>query len=143
MQTEQLNGAVRNMKASKRGAIGQFASDLVTLGELQWEMFQTEATSDVRQLWLPIVGMLVAICLSLATLPVLLLAAAWLIHERWAWSMPESLGAIAGTTLMLAGLMLIVLRSRLSHLPPFFAQSRDEWKKNCAWAKSQLSSRSE
>ena len=144
MFTAQANGAGRTKVAPpKRGAISKFFSDLVTLGELQWEMVQAEASKDVRQLVLPLVGIVAAVCLSLATLPVLLLAVAWYIHDTWQWNLPLSLAVTAGSALLLSGLILVAFKLRLSQLPPFFAQSRGEWSKNCAWAKHQLASRND
>ena len=55
MWTQPSNGQPRiDHRDSTRGAIGTFASDMLTLGELQIEMFQTEAGQDLRRLWVPL-----------------------------------------------------------------------------------------
>ena len=104
--------------------------DVTTLAELQWQLFTLEAKAVLQSLIWPVVFIAASLGLVLCSVPLVLVAAAYVLIELASW--PHWAGFLAASLLGLAiaGGMLWELQRRWRNRPPLFERSVAEFRQN-------------
>ena len=131
-----LNG--REQRSSVAGNMAEFSYDLLTLVELQFQLFQTDAATAVRSAVLPGIAAFIAALLGLSCLPLLLFAAAAALEQyagapAWAsFLIVAASGMLLGAAICLLSVWLIAQRMHV------LSRSREEFIRNIRWVKAVL-----
>lgn len=114
--------------------LGHFAHDVVTLAELQYELFKSDASNCVGDVARSSAIGIGSVAIALGTIPVLLLAVAYGIHAAglpmWASALIASGIGLASA----AAFGFIAVRG-LQKSTTAFASSKNELKQNVDWLK--------
>ena len=131
----QFNSARAVESESVRQSIGQVVEDIVTLGGLQGQLFQSDAREIMGRIVQPLAVLAAGTLLFLAMVPVSLLAIAQCLI---AIGIPPAAayGLVAVTSLIAAFGMAAWAWRRLHQLPPAFTRSREELIQNVSWIKA-------
>lgn len=120
--------------ASVGQSVGQVVRDIVSLTELQIELFKTDAQESAARLMRPLIILSVGFLLALAALPVGLIAIA-------VGLIALGLPAVAAYALVALASLIAALavaawaRHRLHEMPAAFARSQEELARNLTWIK--------
>jgi len=118
--------------------VAEFVDDLATLAELQAELAVIDFRDCARKAAVPLVLTVVGLTVVVASVPVALLGAGWLlastlnIHRGWAMLLTS------GVAMALAGLVAGLGGRRLSHSFDSFHRSRKQLWLNLAWVRTVL-----
>jgi hypothetical protein len=118
--------------------VAEFVDDLASLAELQAKLAAVDLRDTVRKSAIPIVLTVVGLAMMVASAPVALLGAGWLlasaldIHQGWAML----LTAVAA--MALGGLVAGLSGMRLSHCFDSFRRSRKQLLLNLSWVRTVL-----
>ncbi len=118
--------------------VAEFVDDLASLAELQAQLAAVDLREAARKSAVPIVLTVVGLAVVLASVPVALFGAGWLlaallkIHLGWALLMT------AGLAMALGGLVAWLGGRRLSHSFDSFRRSRKQLMLNLAWVRTVL-----
>ena len=118
--------------------VAEFVDDLASLAELQAKLAAVDFRDAVRKSAVPIVLTAVGLAMMVASVPVALLGAAWLIasalkiHQGWAMLL-TSAGAMA-----LGGLLAGLGGMQLRHCFDSFRRSHKQLILNLAWVRTVL-----
>ena len=118
--------------------VAEFVDDLTSLAELQAELAAADFRDAARKSAVPIVLTLVGLVMIVASVPVALLGAGWLlssalkIHQGWAMLLT------AGAATALGGVAAGLGGRRLSHSFDSFRRSRKQLMLNLAWIRTVL-----
>lgn len=117
---------------------GELLADAMTLAELQGKLLLHDVRSDLRNLMIPLVlivmgSLLVIACLPMALAALALGLVAAGIEELWiAFLISLGVGALLAVCLLAGGVWY------LFHGLSFLARSRSEWDQNVRWFKGLL-----
>jgi hypothetical protein len=118
--------------------VAEFIDDLTSLAELQAQLAATDIRDAVRKSAVPIVLTLMGLVVIVASVPVALFGAGWLlasalkIHQGWAMLLT------AGAATALGGVAAGLGGRRLSHSFDSFRRSRKQLMLNLAWIRTVL-----
>ena len=118
--------------------VAEFVDDLASLAELQAKLAAVDFRDAARKSAIPIVLTVVGLAVMVASVPVALLGAGWLlasalkIHQGWAMLLT------AGAAMALGGLVAGLGGMRLSHSFDSFRRSRKQLWLNLAWVRTVL-----
>ena len=118
--------------------VAEFVDDLASLAELQARLAAADSREAARKSAVPIVLTVVGLTVVVASVPVALLGAGWLlasalkIHEGWAMLLT------AGAALALGGLVVGLGGMRLRHSFNSFRRSHKQLLLNLAWVRTVL-----
>jgi len=116
--------------------VAEFVDDLASLAELQAKLAAADFRDAARKSAVPIVQTVVGLTVVVASVPVALLGAGWLlastlkIHPGWAMLLT------AGAATALGGLVAGVGGMQLSHSFDSFRRSRKQLTLNLAWIRT-------
>lgn len=123
-----------------RHGVRQVAHDVIMLAELQADLLRVEVRDLTTRVAIPAVVMIAgAAVVGLASVPVLLLCAAYALHEFADWSLTASLGAAGGGGAVIAAILAYLALQRIKSLGNAFGRSRAELTRNIQWLKEVLS----
>ncbi len=127
-----------NSQVSQSETVTQSASqvvhDIVSLAELQAQLFKSDAQESVAGLMRPVVMFAIAGLLLLAALPICLVAIALGLIALGLPS-PAAFALVALAALCAAAGMALWARRRVKELPAAFSRSQEELVRNIAWIK--------
>jgi hypothetical protein len=118
--------------------VAEFIDDLASLAELQARLAAADARETARKSAVPIVLTVAGLTLVVASIPVALLGAGWMvasaltIHEGWAMLLT------AGAALALGGVVAGLGGMRLRHSFESFRRSHKQLLLNLAWVRTVL-----
>jgi hypothetical protein len=133
-----VRGPGLSSAAGEYDGVAEFVDDLATLAELQSTLAAMDFRDAARKAAVPVVLTVVGLTVVLASVPVALLGAGWLlasalkIHQGWAMLLTS------GMAMALAGLVAGVGGRRLSHSFDSFRRSRKQLTLNLAWVRTVL-----
>ncbi len=132
----QLNGSARS--PSVAGNMAEFGYDIMTLAELQLQLFKTDASTVLRSVLIPVAVVVFAIITLFASLPLLLMSGATALHTHgevplWAAQLSVGGGALLLSLLMSAFCIFLIQRQMR-----LFGRSREEFIRNVRWVKAVL-----
>lgn len=123
--------------------VGGFASDLLSLTELQAELLKADTQECLQRMTTPLVLLLMAVIGSLGCVPVALTAFALGLVAAAGLSTWLAFLIAAATGLILAGLAAAIGWRLLVKSPAVFERSKDEFNSNFCWVKQVLTTSSE
>ena len=132
------NGAPESASKGLARGVGEFAHDVLTLAELQAQLFVTDAKQCVRRVLVPGLVLLCGVALGLACFPIALAGfALWLsqvfeISYAAGFLLAAVVGAVLSALLCVVGWFQV--RTRVAAL----RQSQQELVRNLAWIKKVL-----
>jgi Putative Actinobacterial Holin-X, holin superfamily III len=118
--------------------VAEFVDDLASLAELQAKLAALDFKDSARKSEIPVVLTMVGLAVIVASVPVALLGAGWLlasalkIHQGWAMLLTASAAAAVG------GLVAVLAGRRLSHSFDSFRRSHKQLMLNLAWVRTVL-----
>ena len=118
--------------------VAEFVDDLASLAELQASLAAVDFREAARKSAIPLVLTVAGLAVIVASVPVALFGAGWLIasalkiHHGWAMLMT------AGVAIVLGGLVAGLAGMRLRHSFDSFRRSRKQLWLNLAWARTVL-----
>jgi len=120
------------------GNIAEFGNDVATLVELQAKLAALDFKESATRAIVPLVLVVVGVALLLASLPVALLGAAWLVAS--ALSIQEGWAALltAGVAAVVAAILAWVALTRLLVSFESFRRTREELVRNISWIRTVL-----
>jgi hypothetical protein len=134
------NGRTESAHRAVARSVGGVAHDIISLAELQMQLFTVDARQCCRRSVLPGVLVLVAVLLALGCFPVLLLSVAelyvWLSGGQLGQGLALLLAAITGA--LVAGCLGLVGYLLLRQQFGLFRRSLDEFQRNVRWIKRAL-----
>lgn len=121
-----------------RRNLGQLGSDVMTLAELQVELLQVDMREWLRACTGPIILLLSAMLLGLASFPILLLSLAYGLGYVTDWSLAARLLAAGGVGLVTAGACALIAVQLLRRDVKILSRSTAELRRNVRWLKEVL-----
>jgi hypothetical protein len=121
--------------------VANFSHDLLTLSELQAQLFLVDLREGVVQSIMPLVLVVGGLALALGAIPVLLLGLGRVLVEQAGWSAGVSFLATSAVALALAGGLAWLGWRRLRLSLETFTRSKRELKENIFWIKQALKHR--
>jgi hypothetical protein len=118
--------------------VAEFVDDMASLAELQAKLAAVDFREAARKSAIPIALTVAGLAVIVASVPVALLGAAWLlatalkIHQGWAMLLT------AGASIAVAGLVAVLAGMRLRHSFDSFRRSRKQLWLNLAWVRTVL-----
>jgi hypothetical protein len=118
--------------------VAEFIDDLASLAELQAKLATLDFRDSARKSAIPVALAVVGVAVVVASLPVALLGASWLlasalkIHQGWAMLLT------AGAAIAVGGLAAVLGGRRLSHSFDTFRRSHKQLILNLAWVRTVL-----
>ncbi|HUG20654.1 MAG TPA: phage holin family protein, partial [Planctomycetaceae bacterium] len=113
---------------------------LIELIELQFQLLALDLREGKSRAILPLVLAAIAGLLFLASLPVMLVGASWLLVSLTNVSVPAAFLIVSLTTLAVSGILGLVAYYKLNQVARIFARSQRELKSNLNWIKRTLKS---
>jgi hypothetical protein len=135
------NGRARVTQPDVATSFSELAHDVIELGELQAQLFAIDVKSTVKKTGSSVLLSVVGLCVLLGTVPVILFALGYLIHELLDWPVSAGLGIAAVIGIVISAGILLLAWNRLSAGLNSMQRSSEELRRNIAWIKSTLKSR--
>lgn len=135
------NGRLHTKMPDVAGRVSELTHDVIELSELQAKLFMLDLKESSQRMRTCLILAIVGICVLLGTIPVALLALAYLLVEQLEWSQAAALGVatlvgIAITAIAIGAAWSIFKRGLMS-----LERSREELRRNIEWLKSTLRNR--
>jgi hypothetical protein len=118
--------------------VGELTHDIVSLAELQFELFRNDCRKGMKGLLLPVALLLLAGIVAAGTVPVALIAVAELLTQAAGLSRAVSFSIAALGGFGVAVAMGVVGWSRIRGIGRVFERSREELARNMSWIKQSL-----
>ena len=132
------NGPAERPANAIRRNLSDLAHDVVTLLELQANLFKLDLRDTATRSILPAVFLVGGVFLLIACLTVGLAAFSYILVEQAGWSLAASFGLGALVGLLLGGLLLFAGWLRLRKGLDTVSRSREEFARNLSWFKQVL-----
>jgi hypothetical protein len=118
--------------------MGGLTHDIVSLAELQFELFRNDCREGLKGLLIPVALLLVAGMVAVGTVPIALLLMAELLAQVAGLSRASALSIAALSGLLAAVALGVVGWSHLRGAGRVFMRSREELIRNLTWIKHAL-----
>ncbi len=118
--------------------VGELTHDIVSLAELQFELFRNDYRDGLKGLLIPVALLLVAGMVTVGTVPIALLLMAELLTQVGGLSQASALSITALSGLLVAVALAIVGWSYIHGVGRVFKRSREELRRNITWIKYAL-----
>ncbi len=119
----------------------ELTHDILSLAELQFELFRRDCREGLRGLLIPVVLLLFAGIVAAGTLPVALIVLAELLAQAGGLSRAAAFAVAAASGLIVAAPLGVVGWYRIRGAATVFERSREELARNMTWIKNVLSSK--
>jgi hypothetical protein len=118
--------------------MGELTHDIVSLAELQFELFSNDCRKGLKGLLIPVALLLVAGIVAIGTVPMVLILMAELLTQVAGLSRAAafSIAALSGFSVAVA--LGVVGWSYTRGVGRVFKRSREEWTRNMTWMKHAL-----
>ena len=132
------NGSTQSPPSGVAKGMGELAHDIVSLVELQLELFRVDCRNGLRRILIPVALLLFAGIVALGTVPIVLILLAEFLTQSAGLSRAAAflIAALSGFIVALA--MGVVGWSQVRGVGYVFARSREEVTRNIAWIKHAL-----
>lgn len=112
------------------GGVRRMIADVTELAELQGRLAVNDVKCLVESAIRPLIMGIVAVVIVLATLPVLLFAAANALVDQLDWSPALAQAAVGGVGILIAGILIAIAVKKLNRCGSPLRRSLDELEKN-------------
>lgn len=119
-------------------SMGDLTRDIVSLAELQFELFRNDYRAGMKGLLVPVVLLLVAGIVALGTVPIALLLTAEILIQVAGLSRASALSIAALSGFIGAVALGVVGWSQIRGVGRIFQRSHEEWTRNLNWIKVAL-----
>jgi Putative Actinobacterial Holin-X, holin superfamily III len=124
------NGVAKDM--------GELTHDIVSLAELQFELFRIDCREGLKQMLIPVALLLLAAIVAVGTVPIALILIAELLTQAAGLSRAAAFSIAAMSGFIVALVMGVVAWSYLRGVVLVFERSREELTRNMTWIKRAL-----
>jgi hypothetical protein len=124
------NGVAKDM--------GELTHDIVSLAELQFELFRIDCREGLKQMLIPVALLLLAAIVAVGTVPIALILIAELLTQAAGLSRAAAFSIAAMSGFVVALVMGVVAWSYLRGVVLVFERSREELTRNMTWIKRAL-----
>ncbi len=124
------NGVAKDM--------GELTHDIVSLAELQFELFRSDCRDGLKRMLIPVALLLVAGIVAAGTVPIALILIAELLAQAAGLSRAAAFSIAALSGLIIAAAIAVVGWSTLRGVVRVFERSREELARNMTWIKHAL-----
>lgn len=139
MSSTPITGATASPTTAEVGqGLASLASDLVSLAELQSELFIYDAKQCVRKVEAPLISLVASAILSLACLPLVIGSGAWLLADLMNWPADLTVFVASLLALLVGAVMGVLCFFRIRKAFNTFDQSMEEFSRNRRWVKDAL-----
>ncbi len=121
--------------------MGELTHDILSLAELQFEVFRRDCREGLRGVLIPVTLLLFAGIVAAGTVPVALIVLAELLVQAGGLSRTAAFAVAAVSGLIVATALAVVGWSRIRGAATVFERSREELTRNMTWIKNVLSSK--
>ena len=118
--------------------MGELTHDIVSLAELQFELFSNDCRKGLKGLLIPVALLLVAGIVAIGTVPMALILMAELLTQVAGLSRAAAFSIAALSGFIVAVAMGVVGWSYTRGVGRVFRRSREEWTRNMTWMKHVL-----
>ena len=118
--------------------MGELTHDIVSLAELQVELFRSDCREGLKGLLVPVALLLLAVVVAAATAPVALICIAEFLAQAVGLSRAAAFSIAALGGIIAAGALGVVGWSRIRGVERVFERSREELTRNMTWIKHVL-----
>jgi hypothetical protein len=132
------NGSTLSPPNEVAKGMGELTHDIVSLAELQFELFRIDCREGIKRMLIPVALLLVAGIVAVGTVPIALMLIAELLTQAAGLSRAAafSIAALSGFIVALA--MGVAGWSCLRGVVGMFERSREELTRNMAWIRHVL-----
>jgi len=134
----QRNGSSKAPSEGVAKDVGELTHDIVSLAELQFELFRNDCRKGMKGLLLPVVLLLLAGIVAVGTVPVALMIVAEFLAQAAGLSRAASFSIAALGGFGVAVAMGVAGWSRIRGVARVFERSREELARNMNWIKQSL-----
>jgi hypothetical protein len=124
------NGVAKDM--------GELTHDIVSLAELQFELFRIDCREGLKRMLIPVTMLLFAGIVALGTVPIALILVAEFLVQTAGLSRAAAFSIAAMSGFIVALVMGVVAWSYLRGVVLVFERSREELTRNMTWIKRAL-----
>ena len=117
---------------------GELTHDMVSLAELQFELFRSDCREGMKGLLIPVALLLFAGIVAAGTVPLALIFLAELLAQDAGLSRAAAFSIAAVSGLIVAAALGVVGWSRIRGVATVFERSREELARNITWIKNSL-----
>ena len=118
--------------------MGELTHDIVSLAELQFELFRIDCREGIKQMLIPVALLLFAGIVAVGTVPIALILIAELLTQAAGLSRAAAFSIAAMSGVIVALAMGVVGWSYLRGVVRVFERSREELTRNMTWIKHAL-----
>jgi len=130
----QMNSTPTSESKTVTQSLGRVVHDIVTLAELQVQLFKSDALEALERFFRPLAVFALGILLFLGAIPVCLIAIALGLVALGLPPVP-AYALVAVTSMIAAGALATWAWQRFQQLPAGFARSQEELTRNITWVK--------
>ena len=135
------NGRYCTKPPNVAASVSELTNDVIELTELQAQLFVLDLRKSAHKARTCLILSVVGICLLLGSIPVALMALAYLLVEQFAWSRAAGFGVATLVGLLLSAMVVGVAWGYIKDGLVSLDRSREELNRNIAWLKSTLRKR--
>ncbi|MGO9110975.1 MAG: phage holin family protein [Thermoguttaceae bacterium] len=118
--------------------MGELTHDIVSLAELQFELFRSDCREGLKGLLIPVALLLFAGIVAAGTVPIALILLAELLAQAAGLSRAAAFSIAAVSGSIAAAALGVVGWSRIRGVASVFERSREELTRNMTWIKNAL-----
>ena len=118
--------------------MGELTHDIVSLAELQFELFRNDCRKGLKGLLIPVALLLVAGIVAIGTVPMALILMAELLTQVAGLSRAAAFSIAALSGFIVAVALGVAGWSYTRGVGRVFKRSREEWTRNMTWIKHTL-----
>ena len=129
------NGSTPSPPNGVAKGMGEVTHDIVSLAELQFELFRIDCREGLKRMLVPVAMLLVAGIVAVGTVPITLIFIAEFLTQAAGLSRAAAFSIVALSGFIVALAMGVVGWSQVRGGGYVFARSREELTRNIAWIK--------
>ena len=134
----QRNASVQEPPDGVAKDVGELTHDIVSLAELQFELFRNDCREGMKGLLIPVALLLLAGIVAAGTVPVALIVIAEILTQTAGLSRAAAFSIAALGGFIVAVAMGVVGWSHIRGVGRVFERSREELARNMSWIKQSL-----
>ena len=132
------NGSTQSQPNGVAKGIGEMTHDIVSLAELQFELFRIDCREGLKRMLIPVTMLLFAGIVAVGTVPIALILVAEFLTQAAGLSRAAAFSIAAMSGFIVAVAIGVVGWSYLRGVVRVFERSREELTRNMTWIKHAL-----
>jgi len=132
------NGSTQSPPSGVAKGMGELTHDIVSLVELQFELFRVDCREGLRRILIPVALLMSAGIVAVGTVPIMLILIAEILTQAAGQSRAAAFSIAAMCGFVLAVIMGVAGWFYMRRAVHVFERSREELSRNMAWIKHAL-----